>query len=82
MVAGMDGMVSLVTAPLGVPMTLVTCVLDSALRGRLSILGLRPGAHVEVLHATPGGGRVVAVAGSRVALDRNVLKSLTARLAA
>ena len=75
----MDDVISLATAPIGVPMTLVACLTDPMLRGRLSILGLRPGARIRLIHATPGGGRVLAVAGSRIALDRSVLKGLVAR---
>ncbi len=37
---------------------------------RLAQLGLRPGADLIVVMRTSGDGRVVAVAGSRIALDR------------
>lgn len=39
-------------------------------RRRLAELGVRPGARVEVMSVTAGGGRVLAVSGSRIALDR------------
>lgn len=38
-------------------------------RRRLAQLGLRPGAELVVVMRTSGGGRVVAVSGSRIALD-------------
>jgi ferrous iron transport protein B len=41
-----------------------------SLRRRLAELGLRPGAQVRVVQRTAGGGRIVDVAGSRVALGR------------
>jgi len=39
-------------------------------------MGLRPGAHIEVLHRTTGGGRVVSVDGARVALDADLSKAI------
>lgn len=45
-------------------------------RRRLAELGIRPGAGVQVVHRTAGGGRVVAVAGSRIALDRGTLAAI------
>jgi Fe2+ transport system protein FeoA len=39
-------------------------------RLRLAEFGLRPGALVNVLARTAGGGRVVGVGPSRVAIDR------------
>lgn len=41
----------------------------SALRARLAELGLRAGQEVLLLQRAVGGARVVAVAGSRIALD-------------
>ena len=43
---------------------------------RLSALGLRQGARLTVVQRTIGGGRIVAVAGARIALDRGVLARL------
>jgi ferrous iron transport protein A len=40
---------------------------------RLAELGLRRGAQERVVQRTAGGGRVVAVGGARVALDRATL---------
>lgn len=71
--------VTLANAPVGVSLTLVGCIVNPALRTRLAMLGLRPGARVQVLGNTPGKGRVVFVAGSRIAMDRSVLAALTAR---
>lgn len=41
---------------------------------RLAALGLRRGAEVTLLHATSGGGRVVLVGGTRIALGPGVLR--------
>ncbi len=43
---------------------------------RLAELGLRPGATVTPRHHTAGGGRVVEVAGSRIALAKSVLAAI------
>lgn len=43
---------------------------------RLAALGLRRGAQVRLVHRTAGGGRVVNVAGARIALDREMLSRL------
>lgn len=42
-----------------------------ATRRRLAELGIRPGARVEALATTAGGGRIVSVSGSRIAIDRS-----------
>jgi Fe2+ transport system protein FeoA len=60
-------------------MTLVVCLLEPALRSRLSTLGLRCGAKIEAIQKTAGGGRIVSVAGSRIAMDRSVLEQLHVR---
>lgn len=49
---------------------------ETRLVRRLAALGVRPGALVTLGHRTAGGGRVVAVAGSRIALDRDVLAGI------
>lgn len=46
-------------------------------RRRMRHLGLREGAQIEVLRRTTGGGLIVAVAGSRVALGRNLLAQMS-----
>jgi len=66
----------LATAPLRTPLILDACVAAPALSSRLSMLGFRDGAAVEAVHSTPGGGRVVAVGGSRIAMNRSVLGTL------
>ncbi|AKT50162.1 FeoA family protein [Arsenicicoccus sp. oral taxon 190] len=62
---------TLQAAPPRKPVRLGLVDLPLAPRRRLAELGLRTGATVEVLHLTAGGGRVVAVAGARIALDRS-----------
>ena len=73
---------TLADAPLGTPLTLVEAGAPPEVCRRLAALGLRLGAHLSVLHATAGGGRVVVVAGSRIALGRSVLRQLYAEAAA
>lgn len=43
---------------------------------RLAELGIRRGASIVAGQRTPGGGRVVAVAGSQLALDADTLRFL------
>lgn len=58
----------------------VSCVLrqstDRAVVRRLAELGLREGAAVRTVQRTPGGGRVVAIGDTRLALDRATLAHL------
>ena len=71
-------MTSLATAPLRVVLHVENA--DGApesLRRRLAELGVRPGALVSVVQRTAGGGRIVDVAGSRIALGRAVLEAVT-----
>lgn len=63
-------------APLRTPLTLESATCDLSATRHLAALGLRPGARVECLHTTGGGGRVVAVAGSRIALGIAILRHL------
>ncbi len=58
------------------PATVSSVVGDPHIRRRLAEMGLRPGAHIEVLHRTTGGGRVVSVDGARVALDADLSKAI------
>ena len=44
----------------------------------LAELGLRVGSHVRCVQRTSGGGRIVDVSGSRIALGRDVLESVEA----
>ncbi|MEI2643925.1 MAG: FeoA family protein [Candidatus Nanopelagicales bacterium] len=44
---------------------------------RLAELGVRVGSHVRVLYRTTGGGRVLALDGSRVAIDARTAAGIT-----
>lgn len=70
------------SAPLGAALTLLRADGTPELCRRLAALGLRRGAQVVVMHDTAGGGRVVQVAGARIALDRSMLDRLFAEVAA
>ena len=67
---------SLARAPIGIELRVVGAVGPSALTRRLSELGLRVGSHVRCVQKTSGGGRIIDVAGSRIALGRDVLGSV------
>lgn len=66
--------VSLQHAPLGVELTFVRLEGNPPLCRRLSALGFRRGAPVSVVQRASGGGRIVSVAGSRIALAASVLE--------
>jgi Fe2+ transport system protein FeoA len=70
----------LASAPLGTPLTLVG-IDDPAHRRRLATLGLREGAAFRCLTRTIGGGRIVLVGGSRIALSRDLVQQLRAQAA-
>jgi Fe2+ transport system protein FeoA len=70
---------TLATAPLHTPLTVVACLTEPTLRSRVSTLGLRGGARCEVVRQTLGGARVVAVEGSRIAMDTSMLTLLMVR---
>lgn len=70
--------ISLAEAPLAIPLTLSAVPDEHA--WRLSRLGLRPGAAFAVLGASAGGGRIVSVAGSRVALGAALLHGVLAEV--
>ena len=67
---------SLARAPIGIELRVIGAVGPTALTRRLSELGLRVGSHVRCVQRTAGGGRIVDVAGSRIALGRDVLDSV------
>ena len=67
---------SLARAPIGIELRVIGAVGPTALTRRLSELGLRVGSHVRCVQKTSGGGRIVDVAGSRIALGRDVLDSV------
>ncbi|NMD46722.1 MAG: ferrous iron transport protein A [Propionibacterium sp.] len=71
--------ITLAEAPLATPLTLSAVPHEHA--WRLSRLGLRPGTAFTVLRASTGGGRIVSVAGSRVALGAALLGGLRAEVA-
>jgi ferrous iron transport protein A len=77
MTTGMD----LATAPLDTPLTLVAIEGAAGNRRRLATLGLREGASFRLLTRTIGGGRIVLVAGSRIALSRELVRQLRAEAA-
>lgn len=67
---------SLAHAPIGHPLTLVRAEGTPESCRRLSALGIRRGAQLTLMHTTAGGGRVMQVAGSRIALDKSMLGKL------
>lgn len=73
MTSGMD----LGSAPLGEPLTLLR--VEDPLHGRLVTLGLREGVAFRLLTRTVGGGRILLVGGSRIALGRDLVRRLRAR---
>ncbi len=76
MATGMD----LRSAPLGEPLTLLR-VDDPLLGQRLATLGLREGVSFRLLTHTVGGGRILLVDGSRIALGSDLVRRLRARAA-
>lgn len=68
--------ICLATCALREKLTVARTDMAPAYRRRLASLGIRPGAVVSVLSATAGGGRVLAVGTSRIALDKAMLNSL------
>jgi Fe2+ transport system protein FeoA len=68
--------VTLDDAPLG-ERALVACAdVEGALGRQLADLGLRSGEPLTPLHRTPGGGPVLAVGDTRLALARSVLRRI------
>lgn len=63
-------------APLHTSFTLVGCDVPNAVQRRLVALGLRRGVQLSLVHRLAGGGRIVSVGGSRLALGRPVLRQL------
>ncbi|WP_432558423.1 FeoA family protein [Granulicoccus sp. GXG6511] len=70
------GRLNLATAPQRVRLAVLEVRTEPLLAKRLGALGLRPGAPIEVLHGVSGGGRVISVAGSRLVLDRTILRAI------
>jgi len=69
------------SAPLDTPLTLIEIVGAATSRQRLATLGLREGATFRLLTRTIGGGRIVLVGGSRIALSKDLVRQLRAQAA-
>lgn len=67
-------------AHLGVPVTLVAVDSPEPVRRRMAEMGLRVGARVTVIQRTAGGGRLLGVAGSRIAVDRGTARAMAVSL--
>ena len=63
-------------APLGSVAVVVRADVEASLGRRLAEMGLRVGERVTPLHRTSGGGRVLAVGDTRLALARSVLRRI------
>lgn len=70
---------TLLDARLGESVTLDAPQVDPGLRLRLAEMGLRCGQCVRACQRTPGGGRVVEVGRTRLALDRGTCALLVLR---
>ena len=70
-------MITLAGAPLGVPLTIADTGVTGPAGKRLAMMGVRPGALVTVMLRTSGGGRVLDVAGARLAVGRDLLGRLS-----
>jgi len=53
----------------------------AAMARRLAELGLRAGERVQVMHRTAGGGRLLAVGDTRIAIDRQTARAIPVRAA-
>jgi len=69
------GAVTLTQVPLGTTARLSDTSAHPR-RQRLAELGLRPGTDVHVMSRTSGGGRVLGIGQSRMAVDRSTLDAL------
>ncbi|CAI9407559.1 MULTISPECIES: FeoA family protein [Aestuariimicrobium] len=67
---------SVLEAPLNIALTLVEAQGSPGLLRRLAALGIRRGHRLEVVLATAGGGRVVSLGDSRLALGRDLAAAL------
>jgi ferrous iron transport protein A len=74
--------VPLDSAPLGTRLVLTEAVIEPAPAHRLASFGLRVGSEFSLLSRTAGGGRVILVAGSRVAVGKPLLTGLRAEVLA
>lgn len=78
----MTSELTLLQAPIGAELTMLRAQGEPALCRRMAALGLRRGAKLAVVQRTAGGGRTVSVAGSRIALDRELASRLFAEVVA
>lgn len=69
-------------APLGIPLVLTRLGVAPQIRHSLARLGLRRGVPVTVVRRIGGGGRILGVAGARIAVEASVLAHIDAELAA
>lgn len=63
---------SLTDVKKGCPVRFVAADAGPDLYGRLTAMGLVPGARIEVLQNAMGGPFIIAIGGSRVALGRDM----------
>jgi len=70
------------SAPLDTDLTLVAIGGSTRNRRRLATLGLREGASFRLVTRTIGGGRILLVSGSRIAISRELVRQLRAEAAA
>jgi ferrous iron transport protein A len=68
--------VTLADAPLARDALVASVDADPALARRLAELGIRGGEVVTPLHRTTGGGRILAVGDTRLALAGSVLRRI------
>lgn len=69
-------------APLGTPLVLTRLGVAPQIRHSLARLGLRRGAPVTVVQRIAGGGRILGVAGARIAVEAKVLAAIDAEATA
>ncbi|MFV0451319.1 MAG: FeoA domain-containing protein [Propioniciclava sp.] len=69
-------------APLGKPLVLTDLDVAPQVRHALARLGLRRGARVTLVGRIAGGGRIVGVAGARIAVESSLLGAMDAEPAA
>lgn len=67
---------------MGTPLLITGVHPDHTTARRLASLGLRRGARVALVQRLAAGGRIVSVAGGRVAVDAAVLAKVPAEVAA
>lgn len=71
----MNPAIPLVSLPMGELGTFLRVEGNPALCRRLAALGFRKGAPISVEQRVSGGGRIVSIAGSRIALSSEILAS-------